>query len=266
MEKAKGVYKTKLKNGTASYRASITYRQKHIALGSFPNEEEASAAYLAADEILHNEDIHPENAGHLPLPYEKSIILLNFRDNGMYFSTPIYLQKKYFQYYLSPERILTFDIDDLFYYASHTIMERGSHLFVADYGSQISILSRFGVPPYAVKGRDYVFANGDEQDFRYENILVLNRYRGVRQFSKKGFMKYKAIIHIKGDFIVGIYDSEAEAAIAYNKAADILKSRGCSKEYTQNYLSGLSASAYAEIYTRVYISPKILSWKPDSAK
>ena len=30
-----GVYETTLKDGTPSFRASITYRKKHISLGSF---------------------------------------------------------------------------------------------------------------------------------------------------------------------------------------------------------------------------------------
>ena len=40
-----------------------------------------------------------------------------------------------------------------------------------------------------------------------------------------------------------------EAAIAYNKAIDILKKNGCKKNYTPNYLENVPAGMYADIYT-----------------
>lgn len=70
---------------------------------------------------------------------------MNFRDNGVYIKTPIYLRRNYFEYFLSPTLILKFDIDDLFYYSSHRIQKRGGHLFVSDYGMQYNILSRYGI-------------------------------------------------------------------------------------------------------------------------
>ena len=63
-------------------------------------------------------------------------------------------------------------------------MSRGGYYFVNDYGMQTSILSRFGVRSHSAKGRDYVFKNGDTHDYRYENILVINKYNGVSQFTK----------------------------------------------------------------------------------
>ena len=41
-----GVYETTKKDGTPSYRASFTYKGKHISLGSFPTKEGAHRAYL----------------------------------------------------------------------------------------------------------------------------------------------------------------------------------------------------------------------------
>ena len=175
----------------------------------------------------------------------------------MYISNPIYLENKYFLYYLSPDDVLKFDIEDLFYYSSHKIMKRGSHLFVADYGSQLS-----GIKSYAVCGRDYHFANDDPTDLRYENIIILNRYRGVRQFADKGFIKYKAVIHIRSNYVVGKYASEAEAAIAYNKAADILIKNGIKKNFQLNYVEELSPSQYADVYMKLKISPTILELRP----
>ena len=48
----KGVYLAKKKDGTIYYRSSITFREKHISLGSYATEEEASAAYLDAQSLL----------------------------------------------------------------------------------------------------------------------------------------------------------------------------------------------------------------------
>ena len=257
-----GVYQTVLSDGTASYRSSITFRQKHIALGSFSTAPAAHRAYLYARRVLQHPawNLHRRKKTDA-LSFEKCVLLVNFRDKGIYLPTPVYLEKRYFLYYLSPKTVLKFDIDDLFYYTSHKIMQRGSHLFVADYGSQINILNRYGIQSYAVAGRDYRFANEDPTDLRYENIIILNRYRGVRQFAQRGFVRYKAVIHVSGNYIIGTYASEQEAAIAYNKAADILTRNGSPRNYTQNYLEDLSASAYADIYTKVSISPKIYTLK-----
>jgi hypothetical protein len=227
-------------------------------LGSYKDELRASAVYDEAYYILYNESytISSYRPG-MNLPFEKSVVLVNFRDKGVYISNPIYLEQNYFLYYLTPDYVLKFDIDDLFYYSSHKIMKRGSHLFVADYGSQLSVLQRYGIKSYAVQGRDYRFANDDPTDLRYENIIILNRYRGVRQFARKGFVKYKAIIHIKSNYVVGIYNSEAEAAIAYNKAADILIKNGIKKNFQLNYIEELSPSQYADLYVRIKIQPRI---------
>ena len=260
-KKYPGVYETTLSDGTCSYRASVTFRQKHISLGSYQNAVTAHHAYLYACHILQSSTWKISGwKKNSALSFEKSIILANFKDNGIYIPTPIYMEKRYFLYYLTMHAVLKFDIDDLFYYSSHKIMKRGTHLFVADYGSQLNILNRYGIKSHAVIGRDYLFANGDPSDLRYENIIILNRYHGVRQFAKSGFINYKSIIHIKGNYIIGTYQTEIEAAIAYNKAADVLQKKGFPVNYPQNYVEGISPSEYAEIYTRLVISPKISTY------
>ncbi len=257
-----GVYATTLKDGTPSFRSSVTFRGKHISLGSFPNAALAARVYKEARKITSDSSIVLSSyKSSMAIPFEKFVSLVNFRDKGMYISTPIYLEKRFFLYYLSPSRALKFDIEDLFYYSSHKIMQRGSHLFVADYGSQLSVLQRYGIKSYAVEGRDYIFANDDHSDFRYENIIILNRYRGVLQYAEKGFIKYKSVIHVKSNYVVGKYNSEAEAAIAYNKAADILIKNGIKKNFQQNYVEDLSPSQYAEIYVSLKIAPKIYTLK-----
>ena len=195
------------------------------------------------------------------LPFEKWVCLLNFRDNGIYFGTPIYMGQRLFYYYMSPVHVLKFDLDDLFYYSSHKIMRRGNHYFVADYGMQVNIASRYGIKNYAVQGRDYRFINGDVTDFRRENIEILNVYHGVKKIERDGQTRFAVRIHVKGNYSVGIYQTELEAAIAYNKAIDLLLKAGVKKQYTPNYVEGIPPSKYAEIYSSLEISPKIVNFR-----
>ncbi len=121
-------------------------------------------------------------------------------------------------------------------------------------------MSRYGIKNYAVPGRDYRFVNGDNMDFRYENIEIYNIYHGViRKDTKKG-VRYTARIHINGNYTIGTYDSDIEAAIAYNKAIDILKKAGVNRNFSPNYLENLSPSAYADIYSKLHISSKITDY------
>lgn len=258
----KGVYEAKKKDGTIYYRASITYKRKHISLGSYATEAEANSSYLEGEKILYSDNITIQQYDNTScLDFEKWVILINFRDNDIYFGTPIYAWSKFFYYYLSPNIILKFDTDDLFYYSSHKIMKRDGHLFVADYGMQVNILSRYGIRSFAVPGKDYIFLNGDTTDFRHSNIKLINKYQGVSEVVQKGKVRYKAKINIPGYYVIGSYHTENEAAIAYNKAIDILRKNGVKKNYTPNYIDDLPASQYAEIYTQLKISEKILQYK-----
>ena len=47
-----GVYLAYKKNGDAYYRSNITYKSKHISLGSFSKECDANTAYVEAGKIL----------------------------------------------------------------------------------------------------------------------------------------------------------------------------------------------------------------------
>ena len=60
---------------------------------------------------------------------------------------------------------------------------------------------------------------------------------------------------------MGKYNTESEAAIAYNKAADILIKNGVKKAFQLNYLENMSPSQYADIYMKVKISSKIYEIK-----
>lgn len=257
-----GVYTSSKKNGDLYYRASVTYKGKHISLGSYETEEQAYAAYRLALEVLDSNSTmtiegYPSSS---VLSFSKWVILINFRDNQIYFKNPIYLRKRYFFYYINQEDRFKFDADDLFYYAHHKIMKRGGHLFVSDYGMQVNILSRYGIKNYAVCGRDYYFVNGDNTDFSYHNISIVNRYHGVTKVTKKGTEQYLAKIHINGDYQIGTYPSEIEAAIAYNKAVLILRNKGLHKNYPQNFIEGMDEITYASIYQKLRISKKLLSY------
>ena len=252
--KYSGVFKAQKKDGTEYYRASLSYKDKHISLGSFCTEEAAGAAYSFASSYLRgdaeyrpeeyegvigkyfsgnlieakNEGKKDENdpvfrsAGEI-LEFDKWIMLLNLKKSGMYCKNPIYLYGKYFVYYLDRNTELKFGADQLFFCMGHKLQKRGGRIFYSDYGMQCGLLSRYGIKNYAVEGRDYIFKNGDHLDFRYGNLVVVNRFNGVALKMIQGRKKYEVTIHLRSNLKVGVYSDEIEAAIAYNKAADCLE-------------------------------------------
>lgn len=259
-----GTFKAQKKDGSIYYRSSITYKNKHISLGSFSTEEAAHKAYLQAVLLLGNSQILLEDyKDSSPLSFEKWVVLTNFRDNNIYFATPIYIRKNFFHYYLSFHIRLTFDMEDLFFYASHKITRRKGHLFVADYGMQLTITSRYGIKNYGVEGRDYRFLNGDNHDFRYENIEILNPYHGVEKVSYHKKECYSSKINLNGYYLIGHYDTALEAAIAYNKAIDIVKRKGIEKNFSYNEMEGISPSLHADIYSKLKISEKVSSYRAE---
>lgn len=255
-----GAFKATLKNGKTYYRSSVTYRNKHISLGSYNTEAKAHAAYKMAKELISNEDLTIDAYRmDTPLDFDKFVSIINFRDNGVYIKNPIYLEKSYFNYYLTPSVVFKFDIDDLFYYAVHKISKRKGHFWVADYGMQVNLYSRYKIKPHAVLNRDYRFINGDKYDFRYANIEIINQYNGVYKVKRGVYDKYQAKILVNGLYTIGTYDTEIEAAIAYNKAADIISKAVKGKKFRQNYIETLSAKEYAAKYIKLQISDRI--WK-----
>ena len=121
-----GVYTAFRKDRTTYYRASITYRAKHISLGSYDCAKDAHQAYLLAGTLLTDASISVNNYRQDSLlSFSKWISLLNFRDNGIYFSSPIYIRPKFFYYYFSLSDFFIFDLEDLIYYSSRRISRRG---------------------------------------------------------------------------------------------------------------------------------------------
>ena len=258
----KGVFQAKKKNGTLYYRAAITHSGRKISLGSYDTEETASNAYEEALRLYESPEITLLSfpLSDCPLSQDKQITILNHRDNGLYIKTPIYLRKGYFSYFLENFGELKFDNDDLFYYSSHRILCHGGHLYVNDFGMQYGILARYGIKNYAVAGRDYRFANGDDTDFRYENIIVVNRFHGVCRIEKAGIVSFEAKIHLNGDFLIGRYETDSLAAVAYNKAADAATRAGFTKQFPKNYISEFSSEEYAKTYRAIPLSTRLLDY------
>ncbi len=262
-----GVFEAVKKDGTIYYRSSVTFHSKHISLGSFDTVEKAHEAYLDARYILENDtQLTPADYSASVckrLHFKKWVTLTNFKNNHIYIKTPIYLKRNFFNYYLSKNDILTFDVDDLFYYSNHSIMRRGSHLFVSEYGMQTNIASRYGIRNFARPGTDFLFINGDTHDFRYTNIKILNPYQGVTLETKEettARAAYTAKIHLNGNFIIGRFDFIENAAIAYNKAVDYAIKSGCNRQFEKNYIDDMSAAEYKKRYDEIIIPKKIKNY------
>ena len=258
----KGVYKRVDASGNDRYVASFTYKSKHISLGSFDNEKDANSAYNEAVSLVLGkiyQTVNDYDEG-MKLDFEKWISIINFRDNGIYIRNPIYLRRKYFEYYISHTEVMKFSADELFYYSHHKIVRRGGHYFVADYGIQVNILHRYGIRNFAVPGKDYIFLNGDNLDFRYENLEIINKYAGVRLEKKFPKPVYIVKIHIRGSVIVGRYSDEITAAIAYNKAANLLMDNGLKRKYELNYICDINKSEYERLYKEAELSKKFIQF------
>ena len=255
----KGIFKAKRKDNSTYYRVSITRNSKHISLGSFDRQKDAAACYREAVEIFDNPDIDIESYKEsFAVPFDKFIVLLNYRDNGIYIANPIYLKSNYFYYYLDKDTVLKFDRDDLFYYSKHKIIKRGGHLYCNEYGNQINLLEKYSIGSYAVKDKDYRFINNDPLDFRYSNIEIINRFHGVRKITKNNKTFFEVKIHLKGYLKVGEFEDEITAAIAYNKAVDELK-----KKYDKNFIQNfpnLSPKEYAAIYTDIKLPDSVIKY------
>ena len=133
-------------------------------------------------------------------------------------------------------------------------MKRKGHLFVADYGMQVNLPSRYGIKNYSILGKDYYFKNKDTYDFRYENIVIVNRYNGVIRDTYKKKECFTARLHINGNVIIGHYDNEIDAAIAYNKGVDIAAEAGLNRNYSKNYIVELTEDEYRTRYEEIKVA------------
>jgi len=255
-----GVFKATKKDGTLYFRASLTSHGKHVSLGSSEDLKFAAMLYEEASSLLQSDDSVESFSSYEYIPFEKYIVLINLRDNEVYFKNPIYLHHRYFSYFLDRDTELKFDLDDLFFYSQHRIQRRGGHLFTENYGTQVSLGARYGIHPFAVSGRDYSFKNGDDTDFRYENIEIINKYVGVEVLNETFPPRYRAYIHVNGYFNLGVFDSEERAAIAFNKARDMLKETGMKRSTPVNYIQDMHEDRYHEIYSEIELPKKFTKY------
>ncbi|MBP3886594.1 MAG: hypothetical protein J6F30_02905 [Cellulosilyticum sp.] len=249
------IYPTVVKDVT-KYKTYFLYEEHKLYLGTYPTMECANQVIQEANELMTLPKGAPQFDGY-SLNYKKIVSLCNLRDNKGYIKNPIYLYPTYFNYYLSKDCILTFDLKDLLYFSTYKIYKRGNYLYTQDSISQQSILSRYGIPNHSVINKDYIFKNNNPYDFRYSNIEIINGYKGVNKKLKNNTEIYIAYIYIKTNLIIGHYSSEIEAAIAYNKAVDILSKHNDTKDYTYNTIPFITKSEYDTIYNRIVISPRI---------
>lgn len=249
------IYPT-VKGSSTQYKVYFIFEGKKIYLGLFSSYETAELALQEANKIM----LAPRGTlefTNLLIDYKKIICLCNFRDHKVYIKNPIYLYQTYFLYYVSKEIILTFDTKDLLYFSTYKIFKRGNYLYTQDSISQQNILSRFGIPNHSVMGKDYEFINGNIYDFRRSNLKVINNYKGVSQKIKGDQILYVASIYTSSTIIIGNYHSEIEAAIAYNKAIDLLKAQSITKEFTYNDIPFITKQEYDVVYNSITISPRI---------
>ena len=82
-----GVYTAQKKDGTIYYRANIHYQAKHVSLGSYATQSEAAEVYTKARALLADPSASLPHVffqqEYAVIPYDKIVILLNFRENGM---------------------------------------------------------------------------------------------------------------------------------------------------------------------------------------
>ena len=244
-------------NGNTKYKVYFVYESNKIYLGIYPSMETAQKALEEAQMIMEAPK-GPPDFNFFTLSYQKIVSLCNFRDHRKYIKNPIYLYATYFHYYLSKECILVFDSKDLLYFSTYKIYKRGHYLYTQDSVSQQNILSRFHIPSYSVIGKDYYFKNGNPFDFRRENLISINHYKGVKQKVKQDQLVYVASIYIDTTLVIGYYASEIEAAIAYNKAIDLLRQQNSPHHYTYNTIPYLTDTEYQVLYEKISVSPRLL--------
>ncbi|ONI38134.1 hypothetical protein AN639_05805 [Candidatus Epulonipiscium fishelsonii] len=207
-----------------------------------------------------------KQAQYTLLSFNKVVILINLRDNGTYFKNPIYTHKNYFSYYISPDIELLFDLIHLFFFATYKIYKRGNLFYTQQTFTQSSILNRLGIIPSSRANIDYKFKNDNPFDFRSHNLEILKRYYGVSRIEKDEKILYQTRISKPNTIIIGVFESEVEAAIAYNKAVDYLKSIGKQYKLNSNIIIYITKQEYENIYSKIELPFKLTNKVPQNIK
>lgn len=238
------------------YKVYFLYQSKKIYLGLFPTFAAAESCLKEALDVTeNNQDVY--HYTYTYLDYKKFISLCNFRDHNVYIKNPIYINAGCFKYFLSEKMILMFDMKDLLFFSANKIYKRGNYIYTQDSITQQSILSRFGIPAHSILGIDYQFKNKNCCDFRRENLEIINHYKGVSYEKKNGRWVYAATIFINQNIVIGHYETQTEAAAAYNKAVDLLEKTDLAKDYIKNEFPFLTLAEYRQLYDKLTVSPCI---------
>lgn len=237
------------------YKVYYPYHKKKLYIGSYKTNDLAIEASNEATAIMNSTSL--EYTYHV-IPFKKWITLCNYRDHFVYLKNPIYLYDHFFKYFLDRDTVLYFDMKDLLFFSSYKIYKRGNYLYTSDGITQQNILQRFGILNHSVYGKDYYFKNNNRYDFRRENIEIVKNYKGVHVETKQDKSVYVAKIYIHSNLVIGYYDTELEAAIAYNKAVDYLIKSGSNKKYIKNEFPFLTMSEYKQFYNQLSISSFLL--------
>ncbi len=248
------IYKKQSQHGL-KYRVYYTYASKKIYIGLYETLMLAEQVLAYVTHLMHT-PFTVDAFDCTLLSFPKFIELLNFKDHNIYFSAPIYLTQDAFKYYITPDTVLTFDMKDLFFFSNYRIHQRGNYFFINIGPQQENILHRFGILNYATYGIDYTTLNGDPLDLRRSNLQLLSHYRGVQYAPKHSKPCYVARVRHKQSIVVGHYEREVEAAVAYNKAMDYLVSVTPHLTYEPNEFPFLTRSEYQVLYDKVTISKR----------
>ncbi|OON96469.1 MAG: hypothetical protein ATN36_00750 [Epulopiscium sp. Nele67-Bin005] len=242
---------------TPKYKTYFTFNKKRFYLGSFNSKDEATQAAQEAYQITHS-NINLEKTNCEALPFNKVVILINFRDNGTYFNNPIYVRDNHFSYFINNEVELLFDMIHLFFFSTHKIYQRNQLFYTQHKFTQLSILNRLGIIPSSKVNKDYFFINGNIYDFRKDNLKIIKNYFGVSTLQKDEKTYYRTTISMPNTVVVGTYESEIQAAIAYNKALIFLKEKGVETKAKENNIPYLTKKEYDALYHQVELSPKFM--------
>ena len=242
----------------SKFRVYYLYKTKKIYLGLYNNSESASLAYDFVQQIFEGDLTVDAYTVDIPISFDKFISCINFRDSNFYFKTPIYVYKDCFKYYLKPDLVLTFDLKDLLFFSNTRIHKRRDYLYTYMGDHQENILRRFGFTKSMIYLKDYRFKNGDRYDFRRENIEVINHYYGVKKEKRYNQPTYVARIALQNTSLtIGHYETEIQAAIAYNKAADLVNYRLEDSPYPLNSFPFLTRQEYQDLYDELVISKRL---------
>ncbi|MGL4798730.1 MAG: hypothetical protein ACRCWY_04925 [Cellulosilyticaceae bacterium] len=245
------------------YRVYYMYQSKKIYIGLYETEKDAQDAYALVDTLMQG-NFSLDDYPHSPLlSYQKFISLANFKNNGKYFNTPIYIEPPHFKYFLDEQLYLLFDMRDLLFIANYRIHLKGNYLYLTIGIRQENLLKRFGIPNHATYGTDYICLNGNRYDLRRSNLSILNHYHGVQVEQRYNVTTYVTRIFLKTYLVVGHYETEMLAAIAYNKAVDLVASTS-SSTYEKNEFPFLTRHEYTQLYEKLRVSKRLFKPSPQN--